>query len=102
MIDETLLKLIRCPLDGQPLSLLDDRLTAELNRLVEQQALRDRVDALVDEPLQSALVTADGTRAYPVREGIPTLIPSESIPLPAELRPPSDPGSADPVSDQPL
>lgn len=86
MIDDTLLSLVRCPIDGQSLVVASDELTAALNQRIEQRQLRDHVDAVVDEPLAGALVTGDGSRAYPVRECIPTLIPAESIPLPPELQ----------------
>ena len=86
MIDESLLSLIRCPIDGQELLIAADELTAALNQRIDQRQLRDHVDAVVDESLDQALVTRDGCRAYPVRESIPTLIPAESIPLPPELR----------------
>lgn len=81
MIDPSLLALIRCPIDGQSLTVGSEELTRELNRRIESQQLRDRTDGLVDQPLESVLVTADGSRAYPVRDEIPTLIPSEAIEL---------------------
>ena len=86
MIDDTLLSLVRCPIDGQGLMIASEELTVALNQQISQRQLRDHVDALVEEPLDEALVTRDGCRAYPVREHIPTLIPAESIPLPPELR----------------
>jgi len=85
MIDATLLTLIRCPVDGQSLVVAPADLTAKLNEMVAQRLLRDQTDAMVDEPMEYALATADLTRVYPVRGGIPALIPSESIPLPKQL-----------------
>lgn len=85
MIDATLLTLIRCPVDGQSLVVAPDGLTAKLNELVAQRQLRDRSDGLVEQPMDQALVTADLLRVYPVRGGIPALIPSESIPVPKHL-----------------
>ncbi len=82
MIDAALLTLIRCPVDGQTLVVAPDELTEKLNEMVARRQLRDRTDGLVEEPMDQALVTADLTRAYPVRGGIPALIPSESIPVP--------------------
>jgi uncharacterized protein YbaR (Trm112 family) len=85
MLDATLLTLIRCPVDGQTLVVAPAELTARLNDLVAQRQLRDRADGLVEQPMDQALVTADLSRAYPVRGGIPALIPSESIPVPKQL-----------------
>jgi uncharacterized protein YbaR (Trm112 family) len=94
MIDPALLSLIRCPIDSQPLEVASQPLCAALNQRIQQGQLRDQVDALVEEPLQGALVTRDATRAYPIREGIPTLIPTEAIPIPEELRPLLQPQAA--------
>jgi len=85
MIDPQLLKLIRCPIDGQELIVGSDELTRELNRRVELRQLRDRADGLVEERMEGVLLTSDRARAYPVRDGIPTLIPSESLELGEEF-----------------
>lgn len=87
MIPPSLLEILRCPLDGQPLALIAPQRLRWLQDQLAAGALRDHNDGRVDEPFDQALVTADGRRAYPVRSGIPTLIPSESIPLPAEPPP---------------
>jgi uncharacterized protein YbaR (Trm112 family) len=81
MIDATLLSMIRCPVDGQPLVVAPADLTEKLNQLIAGQKLRDRNDGLVEQPMEQALATADLSRIYPVRDGIPALIPSESIPV---------------------
>jgi uncharacterized protein YbaR (Trm112 family) len=81
MIDATLLSMIRCPVDGQPLVVAPADLTEKLNQLIAEQQLRDQNDGLVEQPMEQALATGDLTRVYPVREGIPALIPSESIPI---------------------
>ena len=86
MIDPELLKWLRCPIDGQELTIGSEELTRELNRRVELRQLRDRADGLVEEPMDAVLLTHDRTRAYPIREGIPTLIPSESLELAEEFR----------------
>lgn len=85
MIDATLLTLIRCPVDGQTLVVAPEELTEKLNQLIAQRQLRDRADGLVEQPMDQALMTVDLARVYPVRGGIPALIPSESIPVPKQL-----------------
>tara|TARA_R110002049_G_scaffold4601_5_gene32749 strand:- start:1047374 stop:1047577 length:204 start_codon:yes stop_codon:yes gene_type:complete len=59
----------------------DDSLLAKLNDQIGQGTLRDALDQKVDQPLQAGLVTASGTRLYPIRGGIPTLIADEAIPI---------------------
>jgi uncharacterized protein YbaR (Trm112 family) len=84
MFDTTLLSLIRCPVDGQPLVIAPESLSRRLNDMIAQRSLRDQTDGLVEDPFETALVTADFKRVYAVRDGIPSLIPSESIPIAAD------------------
>lgn len=81
MIDPKILPLIRCPLDGQSLELASDELLAKLNQRIEAGELRDRAEMQVTEKLEAGLVTADQSRFYPARGGIPTLIVDNAIEL---------------------
>lgn len=62
MISPELLALIRCPLTRQPLREADAALLARL-----------------PVQLEAALVREDGAVAYPVRDGIPVLLPDEAV-----------------------
>jgi uncharacterized protein YbaR (Trm112 family) len=86
MIDPKLLELIRCPVDGQQLMQANDAAVLAINQFIERRELRDASDGLVEESIEGALVTIDGARAHAVRGGIPTLIPSEALALPASIR----------------
>ena len=65
-VSPELLALLRCPLTMQPLRLAPPELLARL-----------------PVPLDAALVRADGAVVYPIREGIPVLLPEEAIALDA-------------------
>ena len=65
-LDPLLLALLRCPLSMQPLHLAPPELLVHL-----------------PTPLEAALVREDGTVAYPIRDGIPVLLPEEAITLPS-------------------
>ncbi len=79
LIDERFLALLRCPIDGTELANADHGLVAQLNQEIAAGQLRDRLDQLIDDPIDSALVTQDGKRIYVVRKEIPTLISDEAI-----------------------
>jgi uncharacterized protein YbaR (Trm112 family) len=64
MISSELLALLRCPLTMQPLRLAPTELLAKL-----------------PVPLEAALVREDGAVVYPIREGLPVLLPEEAIPV---------------------
>jgi uncharacterized protein YbaR (Trm112 family) len=82
MIDPKLLELIRCPVDGQPLVEASESTIAAINERIARRELRDASDGLIDEPIEGALITMDGSRGHAIRGGIPTLIPGESFTLP--------------------
>jgi uncharacterized protein YbaR (Trm112 family) len=64
MISPDLLAILRCPLTLQPLRIAPPELLARMAG-----------------GLEAALIREDGTMAYPVRGGIPVLLPEEAIPL---------------------
>ena len=73
--------MLRCPIDGTTLAIADSELVGRLNQSVANGELRDHLDQKVTEPIDGALVTVDGKRAYLIRGGIPTLIADESVSL---------------------
>jgi uncharacterized protein YbaR (Trm112 family) len=80
-IDADLLRILRCPREGSKLALADDSLIQNLNEQIRRGELRDAQDQKVEDPIEAGLLTATGTRLYPIRGGIPTLIANEAIEL---------------------
>lgn len=79
MIDDKLLRMLRCPVDHTQLAIADEALVRRLNTAINQGDLRDRADQKIADPIESGLVTADGKWVYPIRGGIPTLIADHAI-----------------------
>ncbi len=81
MIDAKLLSMLRCPVDGGQLALVDASILERVNAAIARGELRDRGDQKVSMPLGGGLVTATGSRLYPIRASIPSLVSDEAIDL---------------------
>lgn len=80
-IDAHLLDIVCCPVTRLPLQIMSAEKRRALNRRIEQGKLVGRDGEAVTEPLDEALVTRDGTLAYPVRDGILVLLEGSGIVL---------------------
>lgn len=90
MIDEDFIKLLACPESKQSLRLGEPDLLGRLNEAIKRKALRNRANRVVETSLEAVLVREDNRWAYPVWDGIPTLLVDEAIPLDAVLSGSSD------------
>ena len=80
-MDKRLLTILRCPVSHKGLSLLKKDKLEKVNAAIEARTLTTLEGIQLVDPLTEALVTDDGKRAYPVNDGIPVLLESESIDL---------------------
>ena len=82
MFDTTLLNILCCPETRSALKMADDAFVSSLNAAVAAGTLKNVAGEKISEKIDEALVTEDGKRAYPIREGIPVLLADEAISLP--------------------
>jgi len=78
-MDKRLLNILRCPVTHKGLSLLKKDKLAKVNSAIEAGEVKTLEGVKLAGPLSEALITDDGKRLYPVNEGIPVLLESESI-----------------------
>jgi len=83
MIADEVLALLRCPETRQPLTVASPELVAGLEALRAAGNLRDRSGNSYAGSVEGGLVRADGALFFPMRDGIPVLISSEAVALPA-------------------
>jgi uncharacterized protein YbaR (Trm112 family) len=85
MISEQLLGILVCPENRTPLSLAPVEMVKALNEAITAGRLTNRGGERVEQPLDGALVRADGTIAYPVVDDIPVMLVDAGIEL-AQIR----------------
>ena len=79
--DRNLLDILCCPLTRQPLGMMTASRLAKLNKLIQEQKIKDLSEDIVDVALEQALVTEDGKLAYPMVDGMPVLLEERCIAL---------------------
>lgn len=80
-MDKKLLSILCCPVTHQGLALARPDMLGKVNMAIDAGRLSNREGSVLTEALEEALITADGKVLYPVSEGIPVLLESESIAL---------------------
>ena len=78
-MDKRLLTILRCPVTHKGLSVLKKDKLAKLNEAIAAGEVKTLDGVPLGDALTEALVTDDGKRVYPVSDGIPMLLESESV-----------------------
>ena len=80
-MDKRLLAVLCCPTTHKGLSLAKGELLKRVNAAIAERKIVNREGKALSETLKEALVTDDAKLLYPVRDGIPVLLESESVGL---------------------
>ncbi len=82
MLHAELLALLVCPETHQDVALATPLEIAQINEAIRKGLVKTAADVLVEQPVEGALIRADRTIAYPIRDGIPVMLVSEGLALP--------------------
>ncbi|MDH4226025.1 MAG: hypothetical protein OEW12_10305 [Deltaproteobacteria bacterium] len=82
MIDPKLLEILACPETKEPVSLAPQELVDTVNKAINGGKVVNRGGNPVKEPLDGAILRADGKVLYPIRDEIPIMLIEEAIELP--------------------
>ena len=80
-MDKKLLSILCCPVTHQGLTLARPDMLGKVNIAIDAGRLSNREGGVLTEALDEALITDDGKLLYPVNDGIPVLLESESVGL---------------------
>jgi len=78
-VDPRLLEILVCPITKVSVRMLGKQKLAALNRAIAEGGVRHMDGAVVDTPLDEALVTSDGRTVYRVDDGIPVMLEDLAI-----------------------
>jgi len=80
-VPESLVAILRCPENHQPLVLADSDTLLELNKKIALNQVSNRGGAVVETAIEAGLIRTDRQRLYPVRQGFPIMLVDEAIDL---------------------
>ncbi len=87
MVDREFIGMLACPETGQTLTEAQPGTCRKTNDLIEKGKISDSDGNPVTETADGFLETADKSRLYPVKNGVPVLLAGKSI------LPPESPGN---------
>jgi uncharacterized protein YbaR (Trm112 family) len=82
MLNPELLALLVCPETHQDVTLATPSEIVLLNEAILLGKIRTAKGNPVDQPVEGALIRADRTIAYPIRDGIPVMLVAEGLSIP--------------------
>ena len=80
-ISEKLLEILVCPRTKTAVEMLSPEKLAALNTRIAAGGVKHEDGSPVEQPLEEALITVDGTTVYRIDDGIPVMLIERGIPF---------------------
>jgi uncharacterized protein YbaR (Trm112 family) len=81
-MEETLLELLCAPLTHAALRLANSTELGQINSCIQQRLIRNRDGSILDTELDGSLLCESEKTCYPIRDGLPVLVPGEAFEWP--------------------
>jgi uncharacterized protein YbaR (Trm112 family) len=78
-MEETLLELLCAPLSHAALRLASSTELGQINSRIQQRLIRNRGGSVLDMELDGSLLCESERICYPIRDGLPILVPGEAF-----------------------
>jgi len=80
-VADNFLQLMRCPVTGQIVRIACEEIVGKVNAAIREGKLTNRIGEIVDDTIDEALVNADQTLLFPIRNDIVTMVADDLIAL---------------------
>ena len=81
MINEELMKILRCPETKQEFDYIEGAVISRINDAIKEGILKNRGDQAIQAPIEAGLLRKDRQYLYPIMGGIPIMLIDEAIPF---------------------
>ncbi|MBV8376943.1 MAG: hypothetical protein JO279_08050 [Verrucomicrobia bacterium] len=81
-MEETLLELLCAPVSHAALRLASSTELGQINRGIQERLIRNRDGSILDVELNGSLLCESEGTCYPIRDGLPFLVPGEAFDWP--------------------